>query len=153
MRILVTLSLLIGTAALAVACKPFQRKSSTEQQRQQGDQALVQAAAVEKELAGFNLSLLVNDPKQDYNWQKRSKAERQEMKRMLARYLTLSNTVLELDARKGLYLIRKDEVVAKRNAATERQRSLEDFERVFGENYEPSKDAGSLPDYVPAHDI
>lgn len=153
MRILVTLSLLLGTAALAVACKPFRGKSTTEEQVQQGDRALVQAASVEKDLAKFNLSLLVNNPNQDYNWQKRTKAERQEMKQMLARYLTLSNTVLELDARKGLYVTRKDEVVAKRNAATERQRSLESFERIFGENYEPSKDADSLPDYVPAHNI
>jgi len=152
MRFLVTTTLLLGTL-IGVGCKPFKSRVATKDQIEMGNESLAQANEVEKGLARYNLALAMPMPNLDYNWKKRTRAERQELKRMLAHYLALSNSVLELDARKGLYVTHKEAVTGKRDAASEKQRSLETFEAIFGENYEPGKDAADQPDYVPAHNI
>lgn len=152
MRIFVTLTLLLGTVAPLAGCKPFRAKPGTSEQIEIGDQALTQAATLEKELADQRLGLSVA-PNTEYNWQKRSKSERWEAKRKLAQYLSLINKVLELDARRGLYVTHKEELLAKRDAATLRQRAIEDFEKIFGENYEPKHKGEDQPDLIPTQNI
>ncbi|MBX3020636.1 MAG: hypothetical protein KF799_03075 [Bdellovibrionales bacterium] len=79
----------------------------------------------------------------DYQWRILTKEQRRSAKEKLAQYLALSSEILELDARKGFYVTNKDQVTAARDAAYSFQKSLENFEKMVGENFEPKP--GSMP--------
>lgn len=80
---------------------------------------------------------------QDYNWRRFSLVERNEVKGKLNQYVSLVSEILALDAQKGIYLTMKESVIGWRDSAMAYQRSLEHFEKTFGENYDP-KSGGQL---------
>lgn len=178
-RFFVTFVCLMTTAVL-MACEAFRTASHTPGQPQASHQPqtaqtveaaaaeanakLEQIGALEAEMVGrylFNFESIhdlqgrrvkVEIMAMDYNWRRLSKAERTLAKQRLAQYLSMVNEILEMDARRGLYLTRKQQVLSRRDAAVSYQRSLENFEKIFGENYEAKPGAKSEPPYVKGTD-
>jgi hypothetical protein len=151
-RFFVTVVLVLATLGVASACDGFRasKQAQTQKQVQEGDQKLAAMSAVESDLTKRSLFLTdavvygrqvsAKTMAEAQNWRRFSKAERGLIKESLAKYLALSNEVLGLDAKRGIYLDRKETFDAKRDAAQMYQKSIEDFEKVNGENYEPKRD-------------
>jgi hypothetical protein len=110
------------------------------QEVQVGNEKLDQATAVENELRTLNVNLDgASAKKLDKNWfMQFSLDERRKVKEDLSHYLSLVNDIMALDARRGLVVTHKDQIISKRDNATAFEKLLEDFESVYGENYKPS---------------
>lgn len=81
-----------------------------------------------------------------FNWGRLTLAERQAAKEKLAQYVTAVSRLVEMDARKGVYLTNMDKVRSRYEGALAFQASLTKFEEIAGEMYEP-KVAGQAPIY------
>jgi type IV pilus biogenesis protein CpaD/CtpE len=133
-RFLVTSVLFFGTLAL-VACTSKTDKRSA--QVDDGNRQIKAAAVAQNELAAkFNIAL--SDPAK-FDWNKLSKNDRQSVKEKLAEYVSAVTRTFEIDAKKGLYLTKKEILQRQLDSAMGLQKSLENFERVYGENFEPKK--------------
>lgn len=115
---------------------------------QKGNSELREAEALEADLAKYSVHLAglqaaggkALNPQamaQAYYWPHLTRQERWQVKQKLAEYLALVQSVLEIDARRGLYLTNKEVVFGKRDAAQDFQKSLEAFEKKIGENFDP----------------
>lgn len=88
-----------------------------------------------------------NTLSQDYNWRRFTLSERNQVKGKLNQYVGLLSEILALDAKKGIYLTMKETVIGWRDGAIAYQRSLEHFEKTFGESYEPKTGSQLQPIY------
>ncbi len=148
-------SVLIFMSVLICACKARHENHSSVQE---GAETMKRAMLLGNELdARFQLAVQVSAEKsQDrqlmperahvhaYNWKRLSLAERREVKGKLNEYISLLSTVLQVDARKGVYLTNKDLVISWRDGALAYQRALENFEKIHGESFEPKRSQGRL---------
>jgi hypothetical protein len=69
------------------------------------------------------------------------KEARRELQGKLAQLLQLINRVLEIDSKNLITIENREKIFASRDSAELVQKSVEDFERVSGENYDPKDDA------------
>jgi hypothetical protein len=142
-RFFVTAVLVLATFGVGISCSGNRdRKQQQAKQVQKGTQKLAEMSAVESDLTKRSLYLTdglyaVKTMAEQQNWMRFSKADRGLIKESLAQYLALSNEVLGLDAKRGIYLDRKETFDAKREGASMYQKSIENFEKVNGENFEP----------------
>lgn len=175
-RFFVTAVLFVFTAYL-MACdayhsanKSTSNPSASAQQTAQlqtarADNAkLEQAMALKTELAATFRIILddVRDPKGqvvkgtvmavDFKWSM-SKAQRRAAKEKLTKFVALSGEILEIDARKGVYVTNTDRVIAARDAASGYLKSLETFEKIRGENFEPKPGSDSEAAYEKSQEI
>lgn len=147
-RFFVTAVLIFGTLSTVVACKGGRNRK--QEMVKQGDAKITEMSAVESDLEKQSIYFTPRamngrlmspvEMAKTQNWRRFSKAERGSIKASLAHYLKLSNEVLEIDAQPGVYVDRKDQFNALKNSAEKFQKSLEDFETTFGENFEPKLD-------------
>ena len=133
-RFFVTSVLILGIAVL-LACTSKTDKRSV--QVNEGNQQIKAATVVQNELATKYAIVLSASNK--FNWSKLNKNERQVAKEKLAEYVSAITRAFELDAKKGLYLTKKEILQQSLESAMGLQKSLENFERVYGENFEPQK--------------
>lgn len=131
-RIFVTNVLILATAAF-LACTSKSDKRSA--QVKEGNKQIEAASAAQGELnAKFKVSL-ASESRIDFN--RLSKADRQTLKETLAGYVSAVTRTLEIDAKKGIYLTQKEVVQKQLGVAMNLQKSLENFERTYGENFDP----------------
>lgn len=83
----------------------------------------------------------------DYNWKRLSLTERQEIKGKLNDYIASLSRALEIDSQKGVYITHRDSVLRWRENALSYQRSLEDFEKIVGETFDPKRSGEIQPVY------
>lgn len=89
---------------------------------------------------------------QKYNWHRLTLAERTAAKEKLAKYVQAVSRILEIDAKKGVYVTNMAIIRSRYDGALAFQNSLFQFEKVVGEQYE-SKAAGQPPVYFAPIDI
>ncbi len=133
-RFFVTSVMILGTAAF-LACTSKTDKRSVHVS--EGNRQIKVAAAVQTELAA-KYNMVLSAPAK-FDWNKLSKNERQGAKEKLAEYVSAVTRTFEIDAKQGLYLTNKEILQKSLESAMGLQKSLENFERVYGENYEPKK--------------
>lgn len=133
-RFFVTNVLILGTAAFLACTSKTDRRSV---QVNEGNQQIKAATVVQSELAAKYDIVLSTSAK--FDWNKLSKKDRQVAKEKLAEYVSAITRTFEIDAKKGLYLTKKEVLQRDLESAMGLQKSLENFERVYGENYEPEK--------------
>lgn len=169
-RFFVTAVLFVSTAVL-MACDAFHRTnkpetpvSATDKAVADGNAKIEQFMALKQELEREHQIILqdMRDPQgrlikasalaQDYEWRNLSKAQRMAVKEKLSRYLALASEVLELDARKGIYVDQVERVIGTRDAAYRFQKSVENFEKIVGENFDP-KPNPNRPAYSKSYDV
>jgi hypothetical protein len=131
-RFFVTNVLILGTAVL-LACTAKGEKRTN--QVSEGNQRIQAAASAQNEL---NLRYKIEFGAK-FDWNKLSKDERQGAKEKLAEYVSAITRTFEIDAKKGVYLTEKEVLQKQLDSAMALQKSLENFERVYGENFEPKK--------------
>ncbi len=132
-RFFVTVVLFLGIASLFSS----QMKSDpSASQVSEGNRQIKTAASLRYELA-WKFNLLVDKPK--YDWNKLSKADRQFAKEKLAEFISAVTRTFEIDAKKGIYLTGKEELQKQLDGAMDLRKSLDNFERTYGENFEPQK--------------
>ncbi len=163
-RFFVTCVVLLGTLG-SVACANKKDKKKTdsakiELMRAEGAAKWEQSEVLGQELAAaFRIRILdgaqrlgsgqLVDSKimgQKFNWGRLTLGERQAAKEKLAQYVTAVSRLVEMDARKGVYLTYMDKVHSRYDGALAFQASLTSFEKIAGEMYEP-KVAGQGPIY------
>jgi hypothetical protein len=133
-RFFVTAALILGTAAFVACNRKTDKRTS---QFQEGNQQIQAAAGAQSDLAAqFKISL---DSASGFNWNSLSKDQRQSAKEKLAGYVSAVTRTFEIDAKKGLYITKKEVLQQQLNQAMSLQKSLENFESVYGENFEPKK--------------
>ena len=135
-RFFVTSVLILGTAAfLACTGKTDQRAAQVNE----GNRQIQTAAAVQTELnTKYKVSL---DAMNAFDWNALSKNDRQVVRERLAEYVSAVSRTFEIDAKKGLYITQKEVLQRHMDNAILLQKSLEQFERTYGENFEPKKPA------------
>lgn len=137
-RFFVTSVLILGIAAFT-ACTG--KKDRREAHVKEGNQQIRTAAAVQQELAtGSNIHLGNSNAAafaETFDWNQLTRDQRQTTKEKLAEFVTAVVRTLEIDSKKGIYITRKEVLQAQLNAANAYQKSLETFERTFGENFDP----------------
>lgn len=89
---------------------------------------------------------------QKFNWGRLTLAERHAAKEKLARYVTVVGRLIEIDAKRGVYITNMDKVRSRYEGSLAFQESLNMFEKVVGEQYEP-KTPGQSPIYFAPIDI
>ncbi|NJL25490.1 MAG: hypothetical protein HC902_10170 [Calothrix sp. SM1_5_4] len=134
-RFFVTAVLLI-TMGQMVACNTKSRDLKREDVRL-GAEKMARARIISAELESKYSLPVAKSNAGRADWSRLSKVRRNNAKELLAEYVSLLSGVLQLDAKKGIYVDHKDILIAWRDRAFDYQKSLEDFERAFGENYEP----------------
>lgn len=82
----------------------------------------------------------------DYNWDRLNKPERQAVKEKLAALMTKYSRILEIDAKKGVYITHIKKIKDRKLATESHQISLTNFELLYGEQFNPPT-AGSGPVY------
>lgn len=131
-RFFVTSAFILATAAI-LACTAKTEKRSA--QVIEGNQQIRAASAAQNGLLSFKISLTETS----FDWNKLSKSERQVAKEKLAEYVAAVTRTFEIDAKKGLYVTKKEVLQKQLDGAMALQKSLENFERTYGENFEPQK--------------
>ena len=132
-RFFVTSAFILATAAF-LACTAKTEKRSA--QVIEGNQQIKTAATVQADLQ-LNFKISLNESA--FDWNKLSKSARQSAKEKLAEYVASVTRTFEIDAKKGLYLTKKEVLQKQLDGAMILQKSLENFERTYGENFEPQK--------------
>jgi len=89
---------------------------------------------------------------QKYNWHRLTLAERTLAKEKLQKYVTAISRILEIDAKKGVYVTKMATIRSRYDGALAFQNSLFNFERLLGEQYE-TKTPGQPPVYFSPVDI
>jgi len=147
-RFFVTYVLILATAVLA-ACTP--KKEKRQAQVREGNQQIQAAARAQNELGEKYKIILVpgevhsssgktanaQNVAEDFNWHRLTREERQGAKETLAAYVTAVSRTLEIDAKKGVYMTGKEILQYQLESARAYQRSLEEFEVIYGESYNP----------------
>ncbi|MGZ3723747.1 MAG: hypothetical protein ACXVA9_12480 [Bdellovibrionales bacterium] len=121
---------------------------------QEGNAKIIQAMSMQRELMNKFSLFIASEPKiyrnqilhtrdfaEKFNWRPLHKAERREIEGKLALYLQLLNRVLEIDSKNLISIDNREQILTSRDSAALFQKGLEDFERVYGQNYEPKEDA------------
>lgn len=146
-RFFVTFVLVLGTLAYG-ACSPKKTNVQAELVKE-GSEKLREADAVEAQLRRFQILFSPSkeemagksgnseDMAQSYDWTRLTRVERHLVREKLAKYMTLASRVQEIDTQRGLYIENKDVFLLKVSVALSYQKSLENFERTFGVNFEP----------------
>lgn len=73
------------------------------------------------------------------DWKTLTKEERHEVQGELAHYLSLVNRVLEIDSKRDITIENRTVLFGARDLAETFQKSGENFEQTFGENYDTKK--------------
>lgn len=132
-RFFVTSAFILATAAILACTSKTEKRSA---QVAEGNQQIRAAAAVQSDLE-LNFKLSLGDAR--FEWNKLSRSQRQTVKEKLAEYVAAVTRTFEIDAKKGLYLTKKEILQKQLDGAMALQKSLETFERTYGENFEPQK--------------
>lgn len=133
-RFLVTNVLILATAAFLAGHRKADKKTA---QVDEGNRQIQTAFAARSDLdAKFNLLIGSKDA---FDWNALSKADRQMAKEKLAEYVSAVTRTFEIDAKSGLYLTEKEILRQQLESAMGLQKSLESFERTYGENFDPKK--------------
>ena len=159
----VTAVLIVG-ALSQVACSQKKEKTTDANTVQtlvvEGNQKSAESVAIAQELRAkyaIHLEAFVRTEKtkvavpgsqlaKDLNWLSLTRADRQIVKEKLAAYVTLVSRLIEIDAKKGVTVDEIKEIRGKRETALQLQRSLEFFEAIYGEQYEPKN-----PEFQPRY--
>ena len=162
-RIFVTAVLIVG-ALSQVACSQKKEKTTDANTVQtlvaEGNQKADESVAIAQELHAkyaIHLEALVKTQKskgvipgaqlaKDLNWLSFTLADRRAVKEKLAAYVTLVSRLIEIDAKKGITVDEIKLINGRRETALQLQRSLEFFEAVYGEQYEPKN-----PEFQPRY--
>jgi hypothetical protein len=110
----------------------------------EGNAKIKASEDIKADLANKYKLVISDDPKDlsnvaKFNWQI-AKADRREIDGKLAQYLQLINRILEIDSMKNITIDNRDKITSSRNSAEAYQKSLEAFEKTFGQNFEPKAD-------------
>jgi hypothetical protein len=89
---------------------------------------------------------------QKFNWGRLTFSERQTAKEKLAKYVTNISRLIEIDAKRGVYITNMDKVRSRYQGALAFQESLTFYEKAKGEQYEPAN-PGQPPTYNPPVDV
>lgn len=89
---------------------------------------------------------------QKFNWGRLTLSERQAAKEKLAAFITSTSRIIEIDAKKGVYVTHMDKVRSRYASALAFQTSLNLFEQNGGESFEP-KNPGQGPIYFAPIDM
>lgn len=162
---MVTAVCFVATAWLA-ACDVFQAHQSKQtppeissvsqavyRELENGNASLDRAQWIERDLAArYVLSLESSSSperisgrgpiplaRNEGGWRQLTRREREDVKAQLSTYIALASDVLSLDAKRGIYVTHREQVISKRDSAIGYLRSLERFERQVGEGFEPAK--------------
>lgn len=104
---------------------------------EEGNAKIQQALALEANLlAKYHLPLAANK----FTWKNLTRAERREIQGKVSHLLVLINRVLEIDTVENVIIENKEPLLVSRNAALILQKSLENFEQMYGENFSGSQD-------------
>lgn len=159
-RFFVTVVVILGIAG-AVACdgnRGRRRAAQAETDRkealvQEGNAKIKEANDLREELKQAKFSVAIgNESKslrnrdtktfetpEKYSWRRLSLVERREVQGKLAQLLQLINRILEINTKKNITVENRDQIVIARESAEAFQRSLENFEREVGVNFDPSQ--------------
>ena len=120
---------------------------------QEGNAKIIAATSLQRELMNKFSLFIASEPKiyrnqvlhtrdfaEKFNWRGLHKTERREIEGKLALYLQLVNRVLEIDSKSLITIDNREQILTSRDSAALFQKGLEDFERVYGQNYEPKED-------------
>jgi hypothetical protein len=165
-RFFVTSVILLAMAA-ATACdrKRSEREHSGQKNQEQknalvkeGNDNIAKAEALKKQLAAdYNVTInsdsvgLHTQSQQtkdlNDNLMNRPLAARQDIQGRLAQYLQLINRVIEIDSKNLMNVANRDVLYTSRNSAELLQKSVEQFVKAHGENFNPppAKDAPPAP--------
>lgn len=151
-RIFVTV--VVFMASVSVGCSGGKKavdRSSASALKAEGNEKLNQAEELVQDLAKNYRILILDYPHKLpdgsmadsrrygalYNWKRlKTPAERQAPKEKLAQLITLLSRVMEIDAKKGIYVEFKDKVQSRYDGALAFQASLNQLEKIYGENKE-----------------
>lgn len=165
-RFFVTAVAFFGTLwALAACHRSSDNAPNTTEWVKEGQDQLKRADKIELELA--SVGVLIGEQNQmsmngtlvpqerivrDTNWRRFSRDQRVVIKQKLLKYVSIASSILEIDARKGVYLTQKALITSKRDNAFKMVKEIENAERMYGENWNPKPDP-SAPPLIPNHDI
>ena len=134
-------------ATLGTTACHSQKKETRRTLALEGSQKLTESQALAEELYKTYRIKIVDEPWKlssgvyvdstrigsSYNWRRLTLAERQAAKEKLAQMITLLSRVMEIDAKKGLYIDRVEKVRSRYKGAIAFQNSLRQFEEIYGE--------------------
>ena len=113
--------------------------------QKEGNEKLTAATAIQQELnEKFKLPLTPAKLSEGL-WSKMSKDERRQIQGKLAQFMQLVNRALEIDSTKLMMIENRDQLLLWRDAAEAAQKSVEKFERNFGENIDPKPNTTPEP--------
>lgn len=170
-RFFVTSAAILSTLAI-VACSKGEQKADVKRAERlkqnkallaEGNALIAQTDALRKELDSAPLNIKIQDVPienpvakgktinhktigESYNWERLTQAERQLAKEKLAALMTGLTRILEIDAKKGVWVENIKKINERRVATEAYQTSLGLFETQYGEQYNPQS-AGSGPLY------
>lgn len=90
----------------------------------------------------------------NYNWRRLSRERRLTVKQKLAEFVTLAARILEIDTKKGVFITDEDKtkVQATLQTVMAYQKSLEKYEVLMGESFEPKPEYSNEPPYKREYD-
>jgi hypothetical protein len=148
-RFFVTTVILLAMGA-TVACNRNRanRERSRAELMNEGNAKIAQAQALQKQLAADFGVNITSDSKGLREQTLRGKdltdklmclhvSARRDIQARLAQYLQLINRVIEIDAKNLITIENRDMIFTSRNSAELLQKSIEEFERTHGENFNP----------------
>ncbi len=139
-RFFVTVTTLLCLSLLTVvsARHTVVHESTSEGLVHEGNAKLAEAQVLQRELAHkFNVVIgSETSATHAIKWNGFSKLQRLEVQSGIAAYLSLLNRVLQIDAQKNITIEHREQVVASRHSAEALQESIENFEKIYGQNFE-----------------
>lgn len=172
-RFFVTIVVLLGTV-ISMGCGDKKKRNGGDPVKMAALKAEGKAKWDESELLGKELAqsfriMILDEPMrtkngrrtelissrvmgQKYNWGRLTLPERQAAKEKIAQYITVVSRIIEIDAKRGIYVTHMDKVRSRYEGALAFQESLNLFEKVAGEQFDP-KQPGQLPIYFPPINI
>lgn len=150
-RFFVTSVLVLATLS-AVACNSKKPTSETNQslKAEVGEKVTNSEVLIEELAKGYRILILdfptkANDGSMadsarwgnSYNWRRPSLAERTVAKEKLAQLVTVLSRLIAIDARRGVVVTNMDKVQSRYRGALAFQSSLSNFEKIYGEQFDP----------------
>lgn len=166
-RFFVTIAAILSLLATVSCSKSAERKAKEKKAARQemnkallaeGETLLTQTDEQRKELDDLYKIWIRDEPikvaadttrdhrtlGRDYNWERLNSTERQAVKEKLAALMTGYARILEIDAKKGVYITHIKKIKDRKLATESHQISLSNFEKLHGEQYNPQGGTGPV---------
>lgn len=148
-RILVTAVAMLAMVSVGCSGGGPRKESNTAALKAEGNDNIAKADTIIQDLAQNYRIIILDYPEiqpdgskadsqvygASYNWKRlKTPQDRQVPKEKLAEVITLLSRVLEIDAKKGLYITNKSKIESRYQGALAYQSSLTRLEKNYGEN-------------------